>query len=164
MQRRSEKREPEGGNCEERTEKGPTGTTSSNKFVFICSVDSGDSLKLRADVHKLEEEKASLQTQIRQLETENKKHLEEINELLKRNNNEEQQQQINDLTHKLKQAAEQIKALQAEKLKLEGYLRTAKNVRIDLVVCGLLLYMCVLRVQRLHRFQLYFCGARLCCV
>jgi chromosome segregation ATPase len=94
------------------------------------SGDSGRSKALQDSLSRLEKENESLQSQVKQLEQDNKKHLEEINQLLKDTSkrNSDEQAMVHDLTNKLKQATENIKTLQAEKLKLEGYLRTAKNV------------------------------------
>jgi hypothetical protein len=67
---------------------------------------------------------------LQQLEQENKRQLEEMNNLLKESKkNSETYQEIADLNNKLKAATDKLNLLMAEKTKLEGYLRTAKTVR-----------------------------------
>jgi hypothetical protein len=61
-------------------------------------------------------------TVMKKLELDEKKHLEEINTLLK------DRQQITELYAKVKLAQDKITALTTDKAKLEGYLRTAKSV------------------------------------
>lgn len=65
-------------------------------------------------------------TVMKKLEQDEKKHLEEINTLLK------DRHQITELQAKLKLSQDKITTLTTDKTKLEGYLRTAKSVRLSI--------------------------------
>jgi hypothetical protein len=78
----------------------------------------------------LQKEHEFMVAKLQQLEQENKRQLEEMNNLLKESKkNSETYQEIADLNNKLKAATDKLNSLTAEKTKLEGYLRTAKTVR-----------------------------------
>ncbi len=91
------------------------------KEVPSGTVNQADA-ELRQTYQSLLDEHDATVTVMKKLEQENKKHLEEINTLLK------DRSQITELQSKFKLAQDKVTALTTDKAKLEGYLRTAKSV------------------------------------
>lgn len=91
---------------------------------------SDDELKELKQSHQtLSEQHEQTVAALKALESDNKKQLEEINNLLKEKQKaNDDKHAVIDLNAKLKASNEKLAALTAEKTKLEGYLRTAKQM------------------------------------
>ncbi|PRP87618.1 hypothetical protein PROFUN_04645 [Planoprotostelium fungivorum] len=85
-------------------------------------VNSAEVSELRASLSVLTQEQTALQQTMVRLEAENRRIAEDNNVLLR------EKQKTEETMTQLKSAQDEVKTLQAEKVKLEGYLRTAKNM------------------------------------
>jgi len=103
-------------------ESGAPQTTSSTK--------SDEEFKELKQLHQtLSEQHEQTVAALKALESDNKKQLEEINNLLKEKQKaSDDKHAVIDLNAKLKASNEKLAALSTEKTKLEGYLRTAKQM------------------------------------